>query len=241
MFGNTENTSLKVLAETSNNNLQIIDEQFEKLTSNKKNIKINSEDPAYLLFTSGSTGKPKGVLISHKQITTYLTNISYITTQEIGNKCSHTFDLTFDLSVHDIFCTLTDGAILCVPSENELLSPATYIKNRGITHWFSVPSLIKIMDKLHQLKENNFPTITQAIFCGEALSSELSNKFIKCISSPFVTNLYGPTECTIGICSYEVTENSLSKNGVACIGEIFERNGCLINFEDSNEKKENYY
>ncbi len=58
---------------------------------------------AYLLFTSGSTGIPKGVPISHANVAAY---VDYLVDRyQIGpeDRFSQTFDLNFDLSVHDMF------------------------------------------------------------------------------------------------------------------------------------------
>src|SRR5205823_11066345 len=66
-------------------------------------IDVNSI--AYLLFTSGSTGQPKGVKVSHANVLHY---VDYVTKRygiENSDRLSQTFDLTFDLSAHDLFVT----------------------------------------------------------------------------------------------------------------------------------------
>ncbi|MBC7863460.1 MAG: AMP-binding protein [Bacteroidia bacterium] len=194
-------------------------------------VTANVSSAAYILFTSGTTGKPKGVLITHKNLLSYLENIQKLVKIEKGDRCSQTFGLTFDLSVHDIFFTWKNGACLCTPEENELLSPASYIKNKKLTHWFSVPSTGILMDKLRQLKENNFPDLKNVLFCGEALRTDLARKFMKAAPNAVCYNLYGPTEATIAIFAYKIEEPIKEKNGIVSIGKIFACNRSFITKE----------
>ena len=73
---------------------------------------------AYLLFTSRSTGQPKGVMVSHSNVVHYLDYVTKRYQIASSDRLSQTFDLTFDLSAHDLFVTWTSGACLCVPSQN---------------------------------------------------------------------------------------------------------------------------
>ena len=68
----------------------------------EKPIELRSEAVAYLLFTSGSTGNPKGVPVRFSNLNAYLRNIEPIVGIGPSDRCSQTFNLTFDLSVHDI-------------------------------------------------------------------------------------------------------------------------------------------
>ena len=186
-------------------------------------------DPAYLLFTSGSTGKPKGVLINNHQLVHYLDAVGEFIQVTPGDCLSHTFDLTFDLSLHDIFLAFTNGAKLCVPGENDLILPSRYIKSNRLTHWFSVPTLLKLMSKLRQLKVNEFPDLKYAMFCGEALPADLALQFKTSLSdSAKVFNLYGPTEATIAVSSYQLMNSPKELDGNLCIGKIFSGNDYKI-------------
>lgn len=191
--------------------------------------KYQADEPVYMLFTSGSTGRPKGVLIKNNQLINYLDSVQNICNVNPDDILSHTFDLTFDLSVHDIFMTFINGATLCVPTENDLISPANYIKSNKITHWFSVPSLIRQMIKLKQLKTENFPSIKNALLCGEALSTDTALNFKNSISKAAkIFNLYGPTEATISVTSYEIKTQPKELHGNISLGKVFKCNEFLI-------------
>ena len=114
-----------------------------------RNIDVNSI--AYLLFTSGSTGQPKGVMVSHANVLHY---VDYITKRygiESDDRLSQTFDLTFDLSAHDLFVTWTNGACLCVPTQKQMIKPGAFINAARLTAWFSVPSTAIFMRRLESL------------------------------------------------------------------------------------------
>ena len=80
---------------------------------------VSQNSIAYLLFTSGSTGQPKGVMVSHANVLHY---VDYVTKRygfTSNDRVSQTFDLTFDLSAHDMFVAWQNGACVCVvPRKN---------------------------------------------------------------------------------------------------------------------------
>src|SRR5215469_10156799 len=67
-------------------------------------------DIAYVMFTSGTTGRPKGVPVRAESLMAYLEVATKRFGVRPGDRASHFFELTFDLSVHDIFVTLFGGA-----------------------------------------------------------------------------------------------------------------------------------
>src|SRR5262249_53955432 len=101
-------------------------------------------DPAYILFTSGSPGPPNGVPITHANVAAFLEFATPHYELAPGSRVSQTFEFTFDPSVLDLFGTWGGGGTLVVPRKRELLVPATYVQQRGLTHWLSVPSVITL-------------------------------------------------------------------------------------------------
>jgi amino acid adenylation domain-containing protein len=187
-------------------------------------------DTAYLLFTSGSTGTPKGVPVSNANVTAYLDHVLSRWDFFEEDRFSQTFDLTFDLSVHDMMVCWLSGACLCIPPDPSPLKLASYIREEDLSVWFSVPSAAMLMDRMRLLKKDAFGNIRLSFFCGEALPVILAEKWFEATGGKAVINLYGPTEATIAISACEYgREQPKSKNGIACIGKIFDKQEyCLL-------------
>jgi amino acid adenylation domain-containing protein len=187
---------------------------------------VSEDATAYLLFTSGSTGTPKGVPVTHGNVTAYLAYFLKAYPIKEEDRISQTFDLTFDLSVHDMFVTWWSGACLCGVSDEARFAPAQSIRDYKLTVWFSVPSVGMLLKKFRLLMPDAFPTLRLSLFCGEALPAHIAHDWQQATPRGEVHNLYGPTEATIAIAAYRWDkEHGLDGNkireGNVSIGHVF--------------------
>lgn len=87
---------------------------------------------AYVIFTSGSTGEPKGVVMSHTAAQNTLIAIENMYNISEEDTILGIAELSFDLSVFDIFSVLGVGGTLVLPNpEKDQMHPigADYLMN----------------------------------------------------------------------------------------------------------------
>lgn len=162
------------------------------------------DEGAYLLYTSGSTGAPKGILVRNRNVMAYLRGAALRYAPGPDDRMSQLFDLTFDLSVHDMFLCWGAGATLYCPPARARFAPHDFVRRHELTTWFSVPSTVAMMAGLRMLRPGDFPALRLSLFCGEALPKRLALAWAAAGENSVVENLYGPTEATIAVTAFRL-------------------------------------
>lgn len=77
---------------------------------------VTPADLAYVIYTSGSTGRPKGVMVEHRNVMNFFAGMDQRLGAEPGTWLALT-SLSFDISVLELFWTLSRGYKLVLTSE----------------------------------------------------------------------------------------------------------------------------
>ncbi|CZS75139.1 unnamed protein product [Fusarium graminearum] len=150
---------------------------------------VSYEDPAFILFTSGSTGKPKAILIDHTAFTSSIKGHGEILRYRKGSRNLQFTAYISDVSIGEIFTSLSAGACVCVPSDFERMNDLAGSINRMRVDWaFLTPSVASLLDA------TKVPSLKTLVFGGETATPENIAAWAPRL---FLINSFGPAECSI--------------------------------------------
>jgi amino acid adenylation domain-containing protein len=190
------------------------------------NLQLEWTNLAYILYTSGSTGKPKGVMIRHYSINNLVRGLNdriYYRYNETL-KVALIAPIQFDASVKQIFAALLQcHSLFIVPGETRTDSEKLleFYHTHQIDISDGTPMLLRLLlahSTPNTLKVKHF------LIGGEPLPQELVKAFFKRFSAPNqhilrITNVYGPTECSVDSTSYEITPDNFLQYHTIPIGK----------------------
>ncbi len=188
-----------------------IDEESLNSTENEpffeaKKNKI--DDLAYIIYTSGSTGNPKGVMISHKGAYNTIYDINQRFNVNENDRLLALSDLSFDLSVYDIFGPLFAGAAVVIPRNSSKMFPMHWcnlIEEHNISIWNSVPAFMTLLNEF-QIQCKSDLNLRLILLSGDWIPLKLVPELKSNFPNAQLISLGGATEASIWSIIYPIDE-----------------------------------
>jgi acyl-coenzyme A synthetase/AMP-(fatty) acid ligase len=129
-----------------------------------------------------------------------------------------------------------------VPQRNELLTPVDYLVNHGITHWFSVPSVVSVSAELGNLPTGLVTSVRYSVFIGEQLTARQALAWHEVAPGSVIENVYGPTELTVACTEYRLPRDPRewpeTSNDTVSIGPVYDFLDFIVLDDDGNLAEE---
>jgi amino acid adenylation domain-containing protein len=170
------------------------------------------DDLVYVIYTSGSTGIPKGVAVRHSNLVNYSHFICrrlQLENHPQGLNFATVSTISADLGNTCIFPSLISGGCLHVIGYETAMSPALFAEYAS-QHPVDV---LKITPShLSTLLSSGQAVLPKKylVLGGEATRWDLIERIRKA-SSCAIFNHYGPTEATVGCCTFSVDQTDVSQ------------------------------
>ncbi|MFD9375523.1 non-ribosomal peptide synthetase [Streptomyces sp. NPDC059999] len=157
-----------------------------------------AEQPAVAIYTSGSTGRPKASLIPHRAVASRLKALQRAHGLGEDDRMLHHTACSFDMFLIEVYWPLITGATIVIAAPGRQRDAdylARMIREADITTFYCVVSLLDLFLSARG-PEERFDGLRRVLTGGEPLGPELVRRFHARSTAP-LTNLYGPSECTI--------------------------------------------
>ncbi|KAI0408964.1 peptide synthetase [Xylaria palmicola] len=181
--------------------------------------RVSPSNALYVIFTSGSTGEPKGVVIEHRNFCSAMAaNANWLQILPSARLLQFS-SFVFDACMEEIFTALVAGACVCVPSDDDRMSPeglTSFIQDAHVNWAALTPSFLQTLNP-----DNVVPPLEFITVHAEAMNASLTRLW-----SPRVhmRPSYGPTECTVtstvGAAFAEFSDPSNIGWPVGCLGRV---------------------
>jgi amino acid adenylation domain-containing protein len=175
---------------------------------------LGPDDIAYVMYTSGSTGRPKAVEGTHRGAVNRFAWMWRAYPFAPGEIACQKTSLSFVDSIWELFGPLLQGIPTVVapkPVTTDPLRLVDFLAEQRASRIVLVPSLLRILlETSHDIAER-LPALWLWVTSGEAIPADLGLRFRAAMPHATLLNLYGSSEVSADVTSYEVTGDEVSR------------------------------
>ncbi|KAG2420426.1 hypothetical protein HFD88_000038 [Aspergillus terreus] len=161
-FSERLDRSILTIITVSRDTLKVIENQEEDQASLPP---VAPNSTAYVLFTSGSTGQPKGCIVDNvalADVRRHGTALKIRPEDRVLQFASY----TFGVSIIEIYCGLSMGATICIPSDDDRVNRLTDAVNEMQVTW-----AILTPSTATSLEASRCKTLRTLVMAGEPMTS----------------------------------------------------------------------
>lgn len=196
-------------------------EAIDRCPAEAPQVRVNSDQTAYVIFTSGSTGVPKAVAVGHASLLNLMQWHIRAFGVKAADRATQLASIGFDAAVWELWPYLAAGASIHVVDDETRTDPEKlrdWLVREKITVSFVPTPLAEQMLKL------SWPKSTALRFL---LIGADTLHFYPPAGLPFtLVNNYGPTECTVVATSSAVSPQPSDR--LPAIGRAIDNTEVLI-------------
>jgi amino acid adenylation domain-containing protein len=184
---------------------------------------------AYVIYTSGSTGLPKGVMVEHRSICNYLCWARDWYYGDSGHGSPAVHSVGFDGLLTTLLCPILAGERLTLlPSGGEIDALAEHSRKGEVPYTLLklTPSHLRLLNQAMDGEGGAAPT-QRLMIGGEPIVAADVAWWQRRFPEVKLSNHFGPTETTVGSCSFEITETITASTTVP-IGRPIANTGIYI-------------
>jgi amino acid adenylation domain-containing protein len=164
-------------------------------------VQIDPESLAYVIFTSGTTGEPKGVMIRHASAANTIADLNDRFAVGPADRVLALSEVTFDLSVYDVFGPLAVGGTVVVPDPEHVRDAARLhdlLESTQVTIWNSVPAYLGLLVNYRATAPRPaLPQLRLAMVSGDWVPVPMCRALMADLPQVQLVSLGGATEASI--------------------------------------------
>jgi amino acid adenylation domain-containing protein len=160
-------------------------------------IQVAGDQLAYIYFTSCSTGRPKGAMCEHAGMLNHIfAKIDDLGIGE-GQVVAQVAPQCFDISLWQLLSALLVGGRTLIVEQDAILDAARFVDTIAagrVAVLQVVPSYLEVVLSYLEHHHRTLPDLRCVSATGEALKTELAQRFFSVLPGKILVNAYGLTE-----------------------------------------------